>query len=299
MTAPQQLVWFITGTTSTLGFGAHLVSTALSRGDLVIATGRSQEKLDKLLEKHGRTDNLRVLQLDVTSSPDIVKDVVNQAVAFWGRIDVAVNNAGNGELGLIEETDTSAMRRQFETNLFGPVEVMKAILPHMRPRRSGTIVVLGSRSIWIGETPGLVHYSASKAALHAMAEGLASEVSHLGIRVLLLAPGAFRTDIYSNSPFHQDNFISDYDDLRAACTKRFAGIAGHEPGDPVKAMEALVDVVRGEGVAVGKKWPEPGTSLLLGNDAERDFYKRFEKLKAAVSEWTDVVRGMWYPGNAI
>ncbi|KAJ4487889.1 NAD-P-binding protein [Lentinula aciculospora] len=296
MADPQQLVWFITGTTSTQGFGAHLVSSVLSRGDLVIATGRSQERLDKLLDKHQRTANLQVLQLDVTSDPTILKDVINQAVGLWGRIDVAVNNAGNGELGLIEETDTSAMRRQFETNLFGPVEIIKSILPHMRPRKSGTIVVLGSRSVWIGETP--VHYSASKAAMHAMAEGLASEVSHLGIRVLLLAPGAFRTDIYSSSPFHRENPISDYDDLRAACVQRFQGIAGHEPGDPVRAMEALVDVVRGEGVAVGKKWPEPGASLLLGNDAERDFYKRYNKLKAAVSEWSDVIRSMWYTNNA-
>ncbi|KAJ3732227.1 NAD-P-binding protein [Lentinula guzmanii] len=285
------------GATSEQGFGAHLVSNALSRGDLVIATGRSQNKLDKILEKHENTENLRVLQLDVTSNPTTVRDVVNQAVGFWGRIDVAVNNAGNGELGLIEETDTSAIRHQFETNLFGPVEVVKAILPHMRSRRSGTIVFLGSRSVWIGETPGLAHYSASKAAMHAMAEGLASEVSHLGIRVLLLAPGAFRTNIYASSPFHQENSIPDYDGLRAACIQRFKGIAGHEPGDPVKAMQILVDVVRGEGVAVGKKWPEPGTSLLLGNDAERDLYKRFDKLKAAVLEWADVVRSVWYPIN--
>ncbi|KAJ3817620.1 hypothetical protein F5880DRAFT_1603493 [Lentinula raphanica] len=289
---PQQLVWFITGTTS--GFGSHLVSEALSRGDLVIATGRSQEKLDKLLERHENTEkNLRVLQLDITSDPTIVKDVINQAVNLWGRIDVAVSNAGNGELGLIEETDTSVTRRLFETNLFGPVEVIKAILPHMRPRRSGTIVFLGSRSVWIGETPGLAQYSASKAALHAMAEGLAAEVSHLGIRVLLLAPGAFRTSIYATSTFHQENTIGDYDDLRKRCIRRFEGIAGNEPGDPVKAMHALVDVVRGEGIAVGRKWPEPGASLLLGNDAERDFSKRFEKLKATVSEWAEVVRGVW------
>jgi len=294
----SQLVWFITGTTSTKGFGAHLVSSALARGDLVVATGRSQEKLDKLFEKHGRSENLKVLQLDITSDPSIVKDTINKVVGFWGRIDVTVNNAGNGELGLVEETGTSAMRRQFETNLFGPVEVIKAVLPHMRSRKSGTIVVLGSRSIWKAETPGLGHYAASKAAMHAMTEALAAEVAHLGIRVLLLSPGAFRTDIYSISPFHQDNASSDYDELRATSAQRFGTIPGNEPGDPAKAMEALVDVVRGEGVAEGKKWPEPGASLLLGNDAEKDLHTRFNKLTAAVSEWADVVRSMWYPSKA-
>lgn len=131
-----------------------------------------------------------------------------------------------------------------------------------------------------------------------MTEALAAEVAHLGIRVLLLSPGAFRTDIYSISPFHQDNASSDYDELRATSAQRFGTIPGNEPGDPAKAMEALVDVVRGEGVAEGKKWPEPGASLLLGNDAEKDLHTRFNKLTAAVSEWADVVRSMWYPSKA-
>ncbi|KIK57760.1 hypothetical protein GYMLUDRAFT_45942 [Collybiopsis luxurians FD-317 M1] len=295
MSLPQQLVWFITGTTSQVGFGASLVSSALARGDLVIATGRSQAKLDTLFEKHGQPENLRVLQLDITSDATIIKAVVNQAVGFWGRIDVAVNNAGNGELGLIEETDTSATRRQFETNFFGPLEVTKAILPNMRSRKSGTIVFVGSRSSWIGETPGLAHYAASKAALHAMADGLSAEVSHLGIRLLLLAPGAFRTEIYTFSTFHQENSSPDYDELRTSTTKRFQSIAGTEPGDPTKAMEALVDVVRGEGVATGKNWPATGTALLLGNDAEKNFYAKFDKMKATAMEWADVVRGVWFP----
>lgn len=124
----------------------------------------------------------------------------------------------------------------------------------------------------------------------AVAEALSTEVAHLGIRVLLLAPGAFRTAIYTISPFHSEDSFSDYDELRAACSQRFKSVAGNEPGDPAKAMEALVDVVRGEGVAEGKKWPEPGASLLLGNDAERDLLKKFNKLKLALTEWEDVVR---------
>ncbi|KIK57759.1 hypothetical protein GYMLUDRAFT_45941 [Collybiopsis luxurians FD-317 M1] len=293
MSSPQQLVWFITGTTSK-GLGGNLVSSALSRGDLVIATGRSQAKLDILFEKHGRSENLRVLQLDITSDPAVIKGVVNQAIGFWGRIDVAVNNAGNGELGIIEETDTSATRLQFETNFFGPLEITKAILPHMRSRKDGTIVFVGSRSSWTGETPGLAHYAASKAALHALADGLSAELAHLGIRVLLLAPGAFRTGIYSISTFHQENSLPDYDELRTSAIKR-SSIDGKQPGDPTRAMEALVDVVRGEGVATGRKFPAIGTALLLGNDVEKDFYTKFDKMKATVMEWAHVVRGVWFP----
>lgn len=132
-----------------------------------------------------------------------------------------------------------------------------------------------------------------------MTEALAAEVAHLGIRVLLVAPGAFRTNVYTVSTFHQEDAASDYDELREASAKRFRAIAGNEPGDPVKAMEVLVDVVRGEGPAKGKNWPEPGTSLLFGNDAERDFYARFGKLKATMLEWAGIVRSMqWYPSNA-
>ncbi|KAF5377040.1 hypothetical protein D9757_007722 [Collybiopsis confluens] len=295
----EQLVWFITGATSK-GFGGSLVASALSRGDLVIATGRSQAKLNDLLEEYGQSENLRVLQLDITSDPKMIQAAVNKAVGFWGRIDIAVNNAGNGELGLIEETDTSRTRLQFETNFFGPLEVTKAILPHMRSRKTGTrtIVFLGSRSAWIAEhAPGLAHYSASKAALHAIVDGLSAEVSNLGIRILLLAPGAFRTEIYKNSPFHQDNSFSDYDEIRTVATNRFASLANKEPGDPVKAMDAVVDAVRGEGVAEGKKWPAIGTALLLGNDAEKNFYAKFDKMKAVVAEWADVARGVWFPAG--
>ncbi|KIK57758.1 hypothetical protein GYMLUDRAFT_75365 [Collybiopsis luxurians FD-317 M1] len=296
MSEPQQLVWFITGTTSSEGFGAYLVSSALSRGDLVVATGRSQEKLDKLFEKHERSENLRILQLDVTSDPTIMKAAVNQAVGFWGHIDVVVNNAGNAELGLVEETDTLAARRQFDTNFFGPLEIAKAILPHMRSRKSGTVVFVGSRAPWLsGELPGIAQYASSKAALHALADSLATEVAHLGIRVLLLAPGGFRTDAYAGISFHQEHPFPDYDELRTTTSDWFASRHGKQPGDPVKAMNALVDIVRGEGVAQGRKWPSAGAALLLGKDVEQDLYTKFDKLKATVTEWAEVVRGMWYP----
>ncbi|EEB93264.1 hypothetical protein MPER_08107 [Moniliophthora perniciosa FA553] len=159
-----QLVWFITGTTS--GFGHRLVKLALARGDLVIATARSLEKLDALYSDSSKNQSLRLLQLDITIGFDKIKDIVQEAVKVWGRIDVLVNNAGNGYLGLVEEATSEMYRRQFETNVFGIMDVTNAVLPYMRARKSGTIVTIGSRSVWRADTPGIGAYAASKATIH-------------------------------------------------------------------------------------------------------------------------------------
>lgn len=160
--APQ-LVWLITGTTS--GLGRRLVTSVLARGDRVIATARSLEKLHAL-HPSNNYENLHLVQLDVTAGFDGVKTVIDDAVSKWGKIDVLVNNAGAGYLGLVEESGTKMMREQFETNVFAVVDVTNAVLPHMRARKEGTIVVIGSRSVWRADTAGLGMYAASKAAIH-------------------------------------------------------------------------------------------------------------------------------------
>ncbi|KAK7049935.1 hypothetical protein VNI00_005365 [Paramarasmius palmivorus] len=292
-----QLVWFITGTTS--GFGHRLVKSALARGDRVIATARSFEKLEAMYSDVQDRENLRLLELDITIGFEKIKGIVEEGVKAWGRIDVLVNNAGNGYLALVEEATSDLYRRQFETNVFGIMDVTNAVLPHMREKKRGTIVTVGSRSVWRADTPGIGAYAASKAAIHGKAsfildmtpitEALAVEVAQFNIRVLLVAPGAFRTENIYGIPFHTSNPIPDYDPMRKSIMAAVATIPGSEPGDPDKGMEVIVDVVRGEGAAKGKNWP--GT-LLLGEDAVSTFNRHWEILKKSVDEWFQVIKNV-------
>ncbi|CAK5274190.1 unnamed protein product [Mycena citricolor] len=274
------LVWFITGTST--GLGKTLVSTVLARGDLVIATARTLSDIDTVWAGN---PNVRTRQLDVTSGPAAIKAVVDEAAGFWGRLDVVVNNAGAGLPGLLEEGGTEVLRRQFEINLFGPFDVLVACLPHLRKRKSGTVVIVGSRSAWKTELVGLGQYSASKAAVHSIAETLAAEIAPLGIRVLLVEPGAFNNGMYRN-PYFTENPISDYDTMRQTSIARFAAVPGTEKGDRVKAMELLADVVRGEGKAAGRPWPG---RLPLGEDAERDMRIKCKRVVDGLDQWTDLI----------
>ncbi|KAJ7100672.1 hypothetical protein B0H15DRAFT_458313 [Mycena belliarum] len=323
--ASTPLVWLITGTSS--GLGAALVPAVLARGDRVIATARSLASIAHLADP----DRVCVRALDVTAGPTALTAIVAECARVWGRIDVVVNNAGAGLPGLLEEGGSDLLRRQFDVNFFGVMDVISAALPHLRAQRSGTVVIVGSRSAWKPEHPvrrvplppppdrpslsppsqGLGapsahanlfladvspcvpgHYAASKAALHALAGTLAAELAPLNIRVLALAPGAFRTAMYGQAypAYHTANAIADYDQVRAQSMARFASVSGTERGDPVKAMSALVDVVRGEGVARGKAWPAHG--LVLGEDAEQDVRAGCARVVEGVEEWLDVVRGV-------
>ncbi|KAG1815602.1 uncharacterized protein BJ212DRAFT_1481373 [Suillus subaureus] len=230
----------MTGTSS--GFGRRLTGLALARGDRVIATA-------------------------------------HHAARVWNGIDVLVNNAGYGLPALLEEGGASLMLRQFQTNFFGVVNICNAVLPYMRKKRNGTVVVIGSRSAWKPErVRGLGFYAASKAAVHAMSESLALELEPFNIRVLLVEPGSFRTE-----------GILDYDEQRAVGRVNFSKTAGKQPGDPDKAMEIVVDVVKGEGCAAGREWP---LYLVLGKDAEADIRNKCAKVLKHLDDWNDVIRGV-------
>jgi len=274
-------VWLITGTST--GFGRRLVSLVLERGDRVIATARSIQRIEDLPQ----SSNLHLLELDVDSGTDTIKQRVDEAAKVWGRIDVLVNNAGVGWPGLLEECGTELLMKQLRTNLFGVMDVTNAALPYMREKRSGTIVIIGSRSAWRPEVKGLGFYSSSKAAVHVMGETLALEVAPFNIRVMIVAPGACRTEnIFINKFDTWTNPIPDYDDVRADAPK-WAAAHGKQPGDPMKVMKVVVDVVRGEGVAVGREWP---LYLVLGEDAERDVRNKCTKILKHLDEWQDVIR---------
>ncbi|KAJ6620453.1 hypothetical protein B0H10DRAFT_2163517 [Mycena sp. CBHHK59/15] len=274
---------------------------------LITGTASSLRSLERLKDLEGTNDNLRLLQIDVTDGPNIitakVMDCLSSRTPFWGRLDVIVNNAGVNYLGLLEEGGSAFLWRQFDVNVFGVMDVTTAALPHLRAQKQGTAIIMGSRSAWIPEFPprkepgpSAGSYTSSKAAVHALAEAFGSELVSLNIRVLLVEPSAFRTGILEAKgtmdglrPKHP---ITDYDETQAKVLSIFESpqsLVSLTPGDPVKVMEAVVDVVQGEGVAKGKPWP---TYLVLGSDAEKAILAKTEKLKSHMEEWTEVARGL-------
>ncbi|KAJ7086822.1 hypothetical protein B0H15DRAFT_950334 [Mycena belliarum] len=281
MHAPN--VWLVTGASG--GFGTALVNAVLARGDRVIATARSLDKMRSLPE----TDRIRLLQLDITAGPAALKEIMAAAVAFWGRIDVLVNNAGYGAKALVEEAGSAEMRRQYETNVFGTLDVATAVLPYMRAERCGTIVMIGSRTSWRPELTCTGLYASSKAALRVFSETLASELAPFGIRMLIVEPAAFRTDALIGNAVYTGNALPDYDVMRAMAAQRYKDTHKALRGDPAKAMGAVVDVVRGEGAAAGKAWP---LYLVLGDLGVSGVAEKCERVLHLLDEWKEVSTGL-------
>jgi len=280
--ALKRLVWFVTGTSS--GFGKRLVAVALERGDQVIATARNISYLEDL----PKSDNLRTMQLDVVEGLESIKRKVKEANLYFGRIDVLVNNAGIGSKAFIEEGGSEVFLSQARVNICGLLDVTSAVLPYMRAQKSGTVVMIGSRSSWQSDLPIRGFYGASKAAVRVLGDTLQAEVSQFGIRVLIVEPGPFRTEKIYSQPLYDENRIAAYDPMLAYIDEVVkTKVDGFQPGDPRKAMEVLVDVVRGEGCAEGKKFPQ---YLPLGEEAEEAIRVKCNQMLRVVDEWGDVIR---------
>ncbi len=267
----EKKVWFITG--SSTGFGRELAEQLLEKGCKVVATARKPETVEDLVEKYPET--ARAIRLDVTNAEDI-KSAVKAAVDEFGTIDVLVNNAGYGLGGGIEEPSEDQIRRQFETNLFGVIGVLREVLPIMRGQKSGHILNLSSiggfRSI-----PSVGYYTATKFALEALSESLAGEVGHLGIKVTIVEPGGFRTDFAGRSFEQPENRINDY-----ASSERIDKIGeydGNQPGDPVKAVKAMIQIVETE---------NPPLRLPLGADAVKGMEEKIADVQKNIDEWREV-----------
>ena len=221
-------VWFVTG--ASRGMGVDIVKAALSAGHAVVATGRSTKAVAKAV---GEADQLLVAKLDVTR-PDDAKAAVAAAVERFGGVDVLVNNAGNFYAGFFEELPADDFRAQVETNLFGPINVTRAVLPIMRSRRRGLIVTLSSLAGIAGQ-PFVSAYSASKFALEGWMEALAPEVSPFGIRTMLVEPGYFRTALLTEeSTKYPQPSIDDYAEKTRTTVTAWKGMNGMQPGDPAK-----------------------------------------------------------------
>ncbi|EIN09067.1 short-chain oxidoreductase [Punctularia strigosozonata HHB-11173 SS5] len=276
----DQKVWFVTGTSS--GLGRAIVYSALSRGDKVIATSRTLASIRDL-----QSPCCHIMQLDVTDSPAVLDKKAEEAIRIFGRVDVVVNNAGFGAFGIAEEIGAEGFMKQYQTNVFGVINVTNAFLPHMRARRDGTIVNVGSRSAWRTSVPMIAAYTSSKAALRALTETMAVEVAPFGVRMLLVEPGGLRTANFNNKQVLERRRPSPeaYDRTRQAALAWVDSITGKEPGDPFRAAHAIADVVRGEGAARNRPWPG---QLILGEDAAQDVRAKAEAVIRHLDEWKDV-----------
>jgi NAD(P)-dependent dehydrogenase (short-subunit alcohol dehydrogenase family) len=230
-------VIFVTG--AGRGLGTDIARQALAAGHQVVATGRRPEEVEKTLG--GPQDNLLVTKLDITS-PDDAQAAAQAAVDHFGRIDVLVNNAGNFFAGYFEEIPPAQMRRQIETNLFGPMNITRAILPILRKQRVGHIITLSSSAGIIGQE-FCVAYAASKFAVEGWMESLHHDIAPYGIRTTIVEPGFFRTELLVDaSTTWPEPTIDDYAERTTATVAAWKSMNGRQTGDPAKLARALLAI---------------------------------------------------------
>jgi NAD(P)-dependent dehydrogenase (short-subunit alcohol dehydrogenase family) len=270
----NQKVWFITG--GNKGLGAAMVKEALANGYQVVATARSVESAEQALGTH---PNLLLLKLDITNDAQ-VQEAMAAALARFGQIDVLVNNAGYGLLGYFEEMSATSIRQQIETNVFGTMNITRAILPVMREQGAGFVVVVSSTS-GIKSVPGGSVYSASKFALEGWAEGMNIDMKPFGIRFMLLEPGPFRTDFANADTSMQlpDKQVPTYDEARTNLENIFRSMNGKQAGDPAKLAKSLLKVVSSE---------NPPLRLLISKGSIPAVDAYYKTRFAEFEQWQDV-----------
>ena len=273
--------WLITGCST--GFGREIARAALEAGHSVVVTARRADAVQEFVDEFG--DRAVAVGLDVTDAGQIAAAVAAADQAFGG-IDVLVNNAGHGYLSAVEEGEDAEVRKLFDVNYFGAVDMIKAVLPAMRARGSGHIVNISSMTGLVANPPN-AYYSSTKFALEAVTEALATEVRPLGIKVTAIEPGAFRTDWATRSMKESANPIADYADV-AARKDLIKQFADHLPGDPRKVAEAVLMVT---------ELDEPPLRLLLGRDVLKAMRDKIAATTASIDEWESVTKDVNFPGS--
>jgi NAD(P)-dependent dehydrogenase (short-subunit alcohol dehydrogenase family) len=269
-------VWLVTGASS--GLGRAITEAALAAGDTVVAAARRTDALDDLVSAH--PDRATAVALDVTDTAGVAKTVA-EVVLRYGRVDVLVNNAGRALIGAMEETTDRELRDLMNLHFFGPAALTRAVLPHMRRQGSGAVVQLSS----IGgrlSFAGVSAYSATKFALEGLSEALAPEVAPFGIRVLIVEPGAFRTNLHSGTNRQETAVIPAYDDIVGPVRKAHAAYDGTQPGDPAKAAAAILAALAAD---------EAPLRLPLGNDAADLIATQLETARTEFTRWEPTTRG--------
>jgi NAD(P)-dependent dehydrogenase (short-subunit alcohol dehydrogenase family) len=278
MSTSNKPVWFITGCST--GFGRELAKHTLSLGYPTVVTARNTGQVEDIVAGHEA--HALVLPLDVTV-PAQIAAAVDAATKKFGRIDVLVNNAGIGYFGSFEESDLAAVRRMFEINVWGLTQMTRAVLPIMRKQRSGHIVNISSMG-GIAAFPAVSFYNATKFGIEGLSESLAQEVAPLGIKVLIVEPGPFRTDWAGRSADETPVAIADYDATAGARMRTMRGYSGKQPGDPQRAAAIIVQTVESA---------DPPLRLLLGKVALSIARHKIEAMQkdfeqhAAISESAD------------
>lgn len=274
-------VYFITGTSS--GFGYALARAALERGEKVVLTARKPIDVEALATQY--PDNALAVKLDVVN-PDERQAAVKAALEKFGRIDVLANIAGQGSLGALEEFSSEQIRKQFEVNCFGVMELTREILPVMRQQRSGHILNLTSIG-GVASIGGFALYCATKFAVEGFSEALRDEVKPLSIRVTIVEPGAFRTEFAGAANVRPEQSIDDYKPVIEPIQQYLYSNDGKQPGDPHKAALAMMNVVESE---------NPPLRLMLGADAFGLWEKKRTEMEADLSAWREVGENTAFEG---
>ena len=273
----DRTAWLITGCST--GIGRAIARAALEAGHHVAVTARDPASVRDLAAEFSET--ARALALDVTD-PEQVRATVAAAEQAFGGLDVVVNNAGYGYVGAVEEGEDAEIRRMFETNFFGVLEVLKAVLPGMRARRSGYVVNISSTT-GFSANPGTIYYSTSKFALESLSEGLAKELAPLGIHVTVAGVGTFRTDWSGRSMRRSRIRIDDYADTVGSRIEVIRSVDGQQRGDPARLGEVIVRLAALD---------EPPPRIVLGRDAYETYRQKITELTDLLDEWEELGRDL-------
>lgn len=273
-------IWMITG--ASRGIGLRLVEAALANGDAVVATARDTASLK---QRFGDNAALLAVPLDVTDEA-AAAHATEIALARFGRIDVLVNNAGFGLLGAVEEASADEVRRLYDTNVFGLLNVTRAVLPSMRKRRSGHVLNISSLGGY-QSGPGFGVYCSTKFAVEGLSEAMAAELAPLGIHVTIVEPGYFRTDFLDGSsltvsPRILDDYAASAGQVRAAATR----INHNQPGDPQRLAQALIALA---------EMPEPPLRLPLGTDAVQAIRDKHAFVAQETARWEPLSASTDFP----
>ena len=273
-------VWLVTGCST--GFGREIALTALARGYRVAVSARKPAAVADIVERF--PERALALPLDVTDRAQI-GSALELTQKHLGSPDVLVNNAGYGYMAAVEEGEDHEVRRLFDTNYFGAVDLIKAVLPGMRKQGRGHIINISSMTGLVTNPPN-VYYSCTKYALEALSEGLHKELAPFGIRVTAIEPGAFRTDWASRSMRETSAPLKAYDETVGARRELIKATADVLPGDPRRAAEAVIMVSELE---------DPPLHLLLGRDVLSAFRTKLQDLKSSMDQWESVTKDVGFP----
>jgi NAD(P)-dependent dehydrogenase (short-subunit alcohol dehydrogenase family) len=266
--------WLITGCSS--GIGAGIAKAVLKSGDQAVVTARNKDKVLDIVKEY--PDRALAVSLDVCDNESI-KNAVSEAYKKFGTIDVLVNNAGYGYRSAVEEGEIEAVSTLYNTNLFGPIELMKAVLPKMREQKSGFILNVTSIAA-ARSAVGSGYYASSKAALELLTNGLMKELKPLGITAMVVQPGAFRTRFYDGESLQgTESTINDYETTVGKSRPGNFTNTHQQAGDPDKAGEVIVKVVNGD------EYPE---ILTLGKDAVTAVKTTLQAKIDELDKWAEV-----------